>query len=47
MNIDKYREYLDCISECCGAPANSDWMICSDCKEHCGIIYEKDLDNEE
>ena len=37
---DDPRELLDCLSECCGAFANSDQMICSDCQEHCDIYYE-------
>tara|TARA_R100001015_G_C4618522_1_gene175013 strand:+ start:760 stop:939 length:180 start_codon:yes stop_codon:yes gene_type:complete len=36
---------LDAISECCGAPTNSDIMICSACGEHCGIYYETDNQN--
>lgn len=33
---------LDCYSDCCSAPSNSDHMICSDCKEHCDIYYEEE-----
>ena len=25
------------LSDCCGAPMNTDIMMCSDCKDHCGI----------
>ena len=43
--IKKYidENFIDCpdcngeeskLSECCGAPMDSDIMICSDCKEH-------------
>ena len=36
-------------SSCCGAPVYDDYMICSDCKEHCdyqepvtvGTYYDK------
>ena len=41
----KYQLELDALSECCGAPTNSDIMICSECKEHCGIYYETDNEN--
>lgn len=40
--MDKYREYLNCVSDCCNAPSNSDYMICSDCGEHCDIYYEEE-----
>jgi hypothetical protein len=38
--MDEYL-LLDCVSECCGAPANSDQMICSQCHEHCDVYYEE------
>jgi len=42
---DDPRQLLDCVSDCCGAKANSDYMICSECKEHCDIYYEDEEEN--
>ncbi len=42
-----YGVLLDCVSECCNAPTNSDTPICSDCKEWCSFYYEKDLEENE
>lgn len=30
------------LSDCCGAPVDTDIMICSDCGEHCGIEPDED-----
>jgi len=40
--MDKYRELLDCVSDCCSAPTNSDVPICTECGEHCDIYYEEE-----
>ena len=39
--MDKYRELLDCVSDCCNAPTNSDVPICTHCGEHCDIYFEE------
>lgn len=31
-------------SNCCDAYVNPDLMICSDCKEHCGVVEEETLE---
>ena len=33
---------VDGVSECCGAPSNTDLQICTDCGEHCTILKEED-----
>jgi len=40
--ISKHAPIMDCLSDCCGSPCNSDYMICMDCGEHCEIYYEDD-----
>lgn len=42
------REYLEEkkskeLSNCCSAPVYEETDICSDCKEHCGKLYECEL----
>tara|TARA_R110002020_G_scaffold325866_1_gene541599 strand:+ start:50 stop:244 length:195 start_codon:yes stop_codon:yes gene_type:complete len=44
--IHKHTPIMDCLSECCGASCNSDYMICMDCGEHCEIYYEDDTDED-
>ena len=34
------------LSDCCGARMNSDFMMCSDCKDHCGIQVCETCDGE-
>lgn len=35
---------IDCdgcrLSDCCNAPIDTDILICSDCKEHCGTMCD-------
>lgn len=31
------------VSNCCGAPCYRETDICSDCKEHCGVMIECEL----
>ena len=38
--ISKHEPIMDCLSDCCDSPCNSDTMVCSNCKEHCNIYYE-------
>lgn len=35
------------MSDCCGALVYFDLEMCSDCKEHCGIITEEDCEEVE
>lgn len=51
--ILKHTPINDCTSDCCGAPANSDILICSECQEHCeehkSLCYgcEKEIDDDD
>ena len=29
------------LSDCCNAPTDTDILICSDCKEHCGLMCDE------
>ena len=43
MNDDKMHSYMQeqsGESDCCGAPVIDDYLICSDCKEHCDYVSE-------
>ena len=31
------------LSDCCGAPIYEDTDICTECKDHCGIMEDEDL----
>ena len=36
------------MSDCCNAPTDTDILICSECKEHCGVMCddcEEDCEN--
>lgn len=28
------------LSNCCNAPTDTDILICSECKEHCGVMCD-------
>ena len=36
--------YGEGMSSCCGAAVYAETDICSDCKEHCDIVYEDEED---
>lgn len=54
MDEDKQREFIeDAIGEgmsnCCSARVwspSGDWAICTDCKEHCDVVKEKDIEKD-
>ena len=35
------------LSDCCGAPIDTDILICSECKDHCGNYCDNCDDAEE
>ena len=42
--IDALQKYMDevKVSNCCGASIIENTDLCSDCKEHCEVVEEKD-----